>query len=241
VPAPGSSPTARSDRVVPESTRLRGKIELVLPDLWVAGEELFTHPGIARLYGEYLGLCHQVVRASVPLMETALRRAQELSAADPVARALTGYLASHIVEELDHDEWLLEDLETLDIPRARILQRPPTATVAGLVGAQYYWILHYHPVALLGYITVLESYPMSREAIADLAARTGLGPTAFRTLVEHAEVDPGHAEDLRRTIDALPLTRAQSSVLGSSAMHTVVTLATAFREVAASAPVDRPA
>ena len=239
MPAHGPTPTARSDRVVPESTRLRGKIELVLPDLWIAGDDLFTHPGIAHLYSEYLLLCHWVVRASVPLMETALRRAQALSAADPVAKALTGYLASHIVEELDHDEWLLEDLESLDIPRAQTLQRPPTATVAGLVGAQYYWILHYHPVALLGYITVLESYPMSREAIDDLAARTGLGPTAFRTLAEHAEVDPGHAEELRRTIDALPLTRAQSSVLGSSAMHTVVALATAFREVAASAPADR--
>jgi hypothetical protein len=237
---PGSTPSARPRpaRVTPEGERLRGKIELVLPELWVAGDELFTHPRIADLYGEYLLLCHWVVRASVPLMETALRRAEELSATDPVAKALTGYLVSHIDEELDHDKWLLEDLESLNIPRAQVLKRPPTATVAGLVGAQYYWIFHYHPVALLGYITVLESYPMSREAIDDLAARTGLGPAAFRTLVEHADLDPHHAEELHRTIDALRLSREQSSVLGSSALHTIVALATAFREIAASANTD---
>ena len=35
------------------------------------------------------------------------------------------------------------------------------ATAAALVGAQYYWIRHVHPVALLGYVMLLEGYPPS--------------------------------------------------------------------------------
>ena len=35
----------------------------------------------------------------------------------------------------------------------------PPPSVAGLVGSQYYWILHHHPVAFLGYVALMEGYP----------------------------------------------------------------------------------
>ena len=232
MPGP-SSVRPRPVHLLPESERLDRKIELVLPELRVAGGRFFTDPAVADLYAEYLFMCHCVVRASVPLMEAALERAEGLAATDEVAEGLTGYLRTHIVEERDHAEWLLEDLESLGIARSSLLGRPPSATVAALVGAQYYWVFHYHPVALLGYMTVLESYPPSPERIEDLAARTGLGRPAFRTLAEHAELDPHHARELRDLIDALPLTREQSTILGLSAMHTVVTLAATFDEITA--------
>ena len=46
-------------------------------------------------------------------------------------------------------------------------------------------------------------------------ARTGYGPEAFRTMSGHAELDPGHADELADTIDGLTLTPEQSSVLGA--------------------------
>jgi hypothetical protein len=42
------------------------------------------------------------------------------------------------------------------IEPAQTLSIRPSANVAALVGAQYYWILHHHPVALLGYMATLE-------------------------------------------------------------------------------------
>jgi hypothetical protein len=223
--------TASSSEGIRASERLAGKIALVRPVLRAAGARLFAGPDLAGRYTEYLVLCHGVVRASVPLMRTALQRAEELAPADEVARILTGYLPRHIAEELDHDTWLLEDLASLGKDPQDVLRRPPSASVAALVGAQYYWVLHVHPVALMGYMMVLESSQPTPEWIEGIAARTGHGPQALRTLAEHADLDPHHARELAVTIDALPLTPDLAALVGLSALHTVTALAAAFDDV----------
>ena len=127
---------------------------------------------------------------------------------------VAGYLDEHIPEEEEHDEWLLEDLELVGVPTTAVLERPPSPTVAALVGAQYYWIHHYHPVALLGYIAVLQGYPPDPADVAALEDRTGNASQAFRTLAAHAELDQHHRDELMDAIDALPLSDAQERVVG---------------------------
>jgi hypothetical protein len=214
-----------------ESERLRRKIELVLPELAAAGGRLFTHPRIEDFYPEYLFTSHCVVRASVPLMEAALGRARSMAGTDPVALRVAEYLEGHIPEEMHHDEWLLDDLEVLGVSRSTILARPPSATVAALVGSQYYWVFHYHPVALLGYVELLEGYPPLTAEIEDLITRTGHRREAFRTLIHHARLDPAHGDELNRALDELPLTAQQSAALGLSAMNSVHLLAQAIEEI----------
>jgi hypothetical protein len=213
------------------SEHLRGKIELLLPAVVDVTDRFVSHPSARDLYPEYLFTSHCIIRASVPLMEEGRGQAQAAAAADPVSAALAPYLEEHIPEELHHDEWLLDDLEVLGKERSDILARPPTPTIAALVGAQYYWIRHYHPVALLGYIAVLEGYPPTTALIDTLVAKTGYGREAFRTLIAHAELDPGHRDELDELLDTLSLTREQSEVLGLSAMFTVHMLTRALDEV----------
>src|SRR4029453_5403863 len=62
-------------------------------------------------------MTHGLIRASVPLMETALATAWTLPD-DPVAVLLTDYLEHHIPEERGHHAWLLEALESLGVPGA---------------------------------------------------------------------------------------------------------------------------
>jgi hypothetical protein len=216
--------------------RLRGTLGLVLGELLRAGERLLNHPRIRELYPEYLFTIHCVIRASVPLMETARDRARPMAHDDPVAAELADYLGAHIEEERDHDEWLLGDLETIGVDRVGILARPPSPTVASAVGAQYYWVLHYHPVALLGWIGLLEGYPPTPRMIDELLARTGYGPEAFRTLTAHAELDPHHGDELFEALDRLPLTAGQSAAIGLSAISSVHLLARALDEVTGRAP-----
>jgi hypothetical protein len=210
---------------------LRRKIGLVIPAFVSAGDRLIAHPRVPDLYPEYLFVSHCVIRASVPLMEAGRVQAEARAETDPVSAALAPYLEEHIQEELHHDEWLLDDLEVVGRPRPEILARPPTPTVAALVGAQYYWLLHYHPVALLGYIGVLEGYPPSMKMIDELIGGTGYGPDAFRTMVAHAELDPSHGDELFELVDSLPLTRKQSAVIGLSAIHTVHMYTRAIEEL----------
>jgi hypothetical protein len=210
-----------------ESERLRSKIQLLLPALVSSGRRLIDDPRARELYPEYLFVSHCIIRASVPLMEAARTRA-EATPEDPVAAGVAHYLDHHIEEELHHDEWLLEDVEVLGRDAAAFVDRPPPAAVAGVVGAQYYWIEHYHPVALLGYIAVLEGYPPSLQLISALQARTGYPQNAFRTLTAHSELDLGHRADFDQMLDGLPLTAPQSAVVGMSALNTVHGLVVAF-------------
>jgi hypothetical protein len=223
-----------------ESRRLRGKLELVLPGLQATDRRLLGHPRLHAIYPEFLVMTHGVIRASVPLMETALGTARRLRD-DPVASQLARYLEHHIAEERDHDVWLLEDLGTLGVPRDQVLGRVPSPTIAALVGAQYYWIQHVHPVGLLGYLALLEGYPPSLQDIARVQATTGYGPEAFRTLRLHADLDPHHAGDLDDLLDALPLTEQQRTLIGLSAMTSVQLFTQAQEEVLATRSPGRTA
>ena len=147
-----------------------------------------------------------------------------MTAADPVAPGLARYLEEHVEEEEGHDETLLDDLELLGVDRATVLERMPTPAVASLVGCQYYWIHHHHPIAFLGFIALMEGHPPTRELVETLISATGYPRAAFRTFVEHGELDPGHRDRLDQTIDSLPLTPEHEAIMGISAMHSATLL-----------------
>jgi hypothetical protein len=192
-----------------------------VPALRAAAADLWRRPRLDRRYGEYLRVMHGVVRASVPLMELAERRCADLGAGDAVAAPLRRYLRQHIAEERGHDDWLLADLAAFGADPAVPLTRAPPPAVARLVGPQYYWIVHHHPVALLGYIAVLEGNAPATALAGWIVSRTGLPDAAVRTVREHAALDAGHADAVFELLDALPLTAAQTGVVTTNALSTV--------------------
>jgi hypothetical protein len=226
----------RSPASSTSSGRLRRKIDLITPPFAKACHDVFMHPRIAELWPEYLVTQHAIIRATVPLMRTGRERAKAMSESDPVAAGVSRYLDVHIEEERNHDEWLLEDLKVLGVTREAAVSRVPSHTVASLAGSQYYWTLHYHPIALLGYFAFMEGFPPQRELILDLIDRTGHPEAAFRTFRLHGELDPRHKDELDQTIDALPLTPDQENVLGLSAMSAGVLVTQSLSEVAVSLP-----
>lgn len=221
---------ARSTLLTTESRRLRGILELVLPPLLATGRRIMSHSRLREIYPEFLIMTHTIIRASVPLMENGLSVARELPN-DPVARLLAAYLEHHIVEEQGHDEWILDDLEFIGFPRDGVLCRVPSPTVAALVGSQYYWMKHVHPVGLLGYITMFECYPPIREDIYQVKAATGYGLEAFRTMLLHADLDTGHGKDLEDLLNSLPLTEQQRTLVGVSAISSVELMTRARKEL----------
>lgn len=212
---------------------LRLKLELASAEYDGAARALWRHARLAELFPDYLFRIHGIIRASVPLMEAALQRATALAASDPAAAALAAYLGHHVHEERHHDEWLLDDLEVLGVSRASVNARRPSAYVAALVGAQYYWIHHFHPVAIMGYIAVLEGTPPTEDHIAAVMKRTGLPPLAFRTFIKHARLDPHHRDDLDAALDAMPLSPELEELVTTSALETQHLLARTLREVVA--------
>ncbi|MGI5499782.1 iron-containing redox enzyme family protein [Lentzea sp. CA-135723] len=207
------------------SVDLQPILELVTPTLRRSAAALWQPDGLRERYRRYLSEMHAVIKASVPLMELAFARC---TAPDPVSTRLRAYLPEHIEEELGHDDWLLDDMLVAGLdPEAERL-RPPSVQVVRLVGPQYYWINHGHPVALLGYMAVLEGNSPSPGLAGLLARNTGLPDQAFDTLRHHADADPGHSDDIFAVLAELPLDAAQRAAVRASALHTAAALIDLF-------------
>ncbi|MFE5975024.1 iron-containing redox enzyme family protein [Streptomyces sp. NPDC056460] len=225
--ADGVPPSGTATATVTASLALRTKLTPTAPVLRAATAALWRPDGLRERYVRYLAAMHRLVRASVPLL---LRAAERCAAEpdDPAARRLAAYCLRHAEEERDHDAWLLEDLAAAGSGPAAV----PHPIVVELAGAQYYRIEHEHPVALLGYIAVLEGNAPGPRLADRLAEVTGLPDGAFRTLREHAELDGGHLDDLYRVFDALAPSPARQTAVAVSALHTANLLTRLFLSLA---------
>jgi hypothetical protein len=230
-----SSPPSRlgtNDRLT-HSERLRLKVELLVPALARPGALLIEHPRARELFPHYMAASYQLGHTMVPLMETALGRARELAPDDPVAEGLAEYLERHIPEELHGDEpggAALDDLEALGIDRDELQARLPPPKMAALLGAQYFWIFHYHPVAILGFLH-LEAYHPHRPSLERFIERTGLPRDGFRQLLLHSKLDAVHAREFDRVLDSLPLEPRHEQLIGLSALQSIALLTEVWLDV----------
>jgi hypothetical protein len=221
------------------SRRLREKIRIARGRLDAVARALWSHPLLSEIYPEFLFRNHAVIRASVPLMQAAAAVCEPYAASDPLAGGIFSYLTHHIPEEMHHDDWILEDLEVLNISRREVLPRIPPPAAAALVGTQYYWIRHCHPVALLGFIAVLEGTPPDVDYFERLADTSGIPRQAFSNLLRHGRLDPRHRDDLDDALDKLPLTEYHHSLLGVSSFQTIHLLAQVVEDMLESASKPR--
>jgi hypothetical protein len=205
------------------SERLRIKLDLEVPAVVGPGGLMLRHPRAREIVPRFLAAGYQVSRTAVPLMETALERARALAPDDAVASGLASYLERHIPEEMHGDEpgaGALEDLVALGVDADDLRTRLPAQKIAALVGAQYYWILRHHPVAVLGFLQ-LERFHSRREPVERLIETTGLPREGFDQVLLHADLDIGHAAELDRVIDDLPLEPYHEELIGISALQTI--------------------
>lgn len=203
------------------SLRLQGKLDLVWPTMRAAASEIWESPNVCELYPDYLQTMHCVVRAGVPLMQAAIEAAIRLGINDPLRTPLIDYLSKHIEEERGHDEWLHQDYLATGAAQQDWGNQMPSTHVANLVGAQYYWIHHHHPVALLGHIGALESYHPPEGFAKKLGELTGYSMDAFRAIARHEKLDVVHKREFYQFINKLPLNKQIEQVIGLSGLHTM--------------------
>lgn len=136
-----------------------------------------------------LTMNYQLMVASESLLEMAIARTDG---------ELQEYLIKHVAEERGHAKWLDEDLTSVGID---VTKAPLVAGLVEVVGAQYYHILHGDPATILGYLFVMEAFPMDVEFVEKLAEVHG--EKVLRTLKYHAIHDREHRLELFDIIDKL--------------------------------------
>jgi hypothetical protein len=221
------------------SKQLLVKIRLAEPRLLVVSDQFWRYPQIKGIFPEFLFMMHSVIRSSVSLINAAAESAESHAETDPVCRKIAAYYRSHALEEMHHDEWLLEDMTSIGMERVEVLRRLPSPAVASLVGAQYYWALHVHPVSLLGYLAVLEGNPPSAKQLSGYRTKKGIPAKGLRTMVKHARLDPHHRDEIFAQIDELPLTENLSELMAHSALHTIEQISQALQEILDANPNGR--
>jgi hypothetical protein len=216
--------------------RLQFKLDLAYPALAASASRLWSDERVREVYPLYLTIWHGVVRSAVPLIEAARDRARVLASDDEVAAALVPYFEHHGPEERGHDVWLLEDLEACGGDREAALRRLPSPRVATLVGAQYYWLRHAHPVSLLGHMAVVEGYSPPLGMADRLEELTGYPREAFRAIRRHERLDIKHKRELYELIDRLPLTQEHERLIGVAGLHTIQAAVDVAEEIISSLP-----
>jgi hypothetical protein len=217
------------------------KMRLAQSLLNTAAQRFWTHPGLPCSFPLFLGELYSIVSCSVPLMEAASERALQLASSSPLAAVTAHYLQQHIEEERHHDEWLLDDLVDAGMDRAELLQRPASANVARLIGAQYCWIHHAHPAALFGYLGVIEGNPPLPEHLEEIRLQVGYPAEAFRCMHLHASDDIEHVRGLKATITALPLSESEEHLIAMSAFATLEGVIRLFEDLTADSQMPQPA
>ncbi len=212
--------------------RFQFKTDMAVRQLSTVAREVLSGPHLAEIFLEYLIALHCIIRASEPLLQAACDESRRrLQLGDRTCAGLAEYFGLHKEEEHDHAEWLLQDIEAMGLSRDVALLRQPSMEIAALAGSQYYWIYHYHPGFLLGYLAVLEGYPLDQKQIDFFKQQTGYPEPVFRTLRKHADLDPAHGDELYRFLEQSQLDDRVFEGLSTSSLATCSYLSQILRSL----------
>jgi hypothetical protein len=143
-----------------------------------------------------LTFLHDSVVATEQLLKEAAE-STDLLPRSPFHDRLSKYYRSHLDEERDHVKWLRDDLNS-----AGVSVGEADRLAMAMVGTQYYLLKHAHPVALLGYMAVVEGDPVPVDVV-ELLERAH-GKDLLRFVRIHALTDLEHRKELFEIINQSP-------------------------------------
>lgn len=114
---------------------------------------------------------------------------------------LAQYLLHHALEELGHDQWALQDMAALGVSEAKARKSRPVPACAAMVGLEYYIAGYGNPVALFGWLYILEAMGDDLGHFVANAVSKGLDlPDGVKFLAGHGDADADHTIDIIENI-----------------------------------------
>ncbi|WP_299183345.1 iron-containing redox enzyme family protein [uncultured Neptuniibacter sp.] len=174
-----------------------------------AQQALFNRPVIQKTlageitlsrYQAFLTQAYHHVKHTVPLLMACGSRLPERHYALQVA------VAEYIEEEIGHDQWILNDLQTTGVDPDIVRYGTPAMATDLMVAYAYHQIDRGNPLAFFGMVHVLEgtSIALATETAGLVKGSLGLPDNAFSYLTSHGSLDLEHVkffENLMNTLD----------------------------------------
>ena len=129
-------------------------------------------------------------------------------------------IAEYIEEEVGHQEWILDDLQALGVPRTAVINAGPSPATELMVAYAYDTIHRGNPVGFFGMVLVLEgtSVALATRAADVIEGTLGLPKKAFRYLRSHGSLDIEHTGFFEGLMDRLHEPADQAAVVHAARM-----------------------
>jgi pyrroloquinoline quinone (PQQ) biosynthesis protein C len=128
----------------------------------------------------------------------------------------------HAIEEVDHDQLALNDLEAMGMNREQVERSVPLPQTAGFTGYLYHEVTRGNPLARLGYSLWAEgANVLVHEVVGAIKSKFGISRDHdLSFFVAHAALDERHHEQAMEAIDRFVLTAEDREAVRTIAFTT---------------------
>ena len=207
-------------------SEIRRETMVALGDSRIIAEALAGKSAPQDYIAYLTNVCHYARFSPVIMAAAAARCCQTHS-------ELASYLLKHAAEEQGHDKWALEDLDKLGVSPQAVSRNRPTPACAALVGYVHDLATSGNPVAIMGWMYVLEAVG------ADLGTAIGKklgdvhggesGPVRF--VAGHGEADSQHSVEISAIIERHVQTPQDRGDVCETARVVAYLYTTMFRQI----------
>ena len=188
-----------------------------------ARRRLEQTPAIARCLGgeveretyqAFLVEAYHHVKHTVPLLMACGSRLPER------LEWLREAIVHYIVEEVGHQEWILNDLQSLGVDKEAVRRGSPSAATELMVSYAWDTVARANPVGLFGMVYALEktSSTIATHAAGQIRSALDLGPESMTYMVSHGSLDVEHMKHFEALMNRLEDAGDRAAVLHASGM-----------------------
>jgi pyrroloquinoline quinone (PQQ) biosynthesis protein C len=137
-------------------------------------------------------------------------------------RQIRYHLYEHMHEELGHEEWVMNDLAAVGVPREQVLAHAPSPFTLALSGYNYWAADRRHPCSALGMLYALEVIASVYGGPFASAIKESLlleGEQGISFIGSHATMDAEHMAELRKVLETVRDDEAKEAVVEATLMN----------------------
>ncbi|MCP4980914.1 MAG: iron-containing redox enzyme family protein [Gammaproteobacteria bacterium] len=146
-------------------------------------------------------------------------------------------IVHYIEEEVGHQEWILNDLQSLGVDKESIRNGKPSLPTELMVSYAYDAVARDNPVALFGMVYALEktSSTIATYAAGQIVSALDLKAEAMTYMVSHGSLDVEHMQDFEKLMNRLDDAEDKAAVL-----HAVAVFYELYTQIFLALPLSPP-